>query len=117
MFIGGIGCERVALLQLRTAGGVSFAMADAEVLTNKGSVAVGEVATKYLFRCVLKGLAWSSLPRDRTWGAGKKRTIQLMSVEMLGARIALAAAFVDAFEFAIGGGATAATASLRGLFV
>lgn len=52
----------------------------------------------------------------RLWGDAR-RTVQLVSVEMFSAGVAFPAAFVGAFEFAIGGCATTAPAALGGLFV
>lgn len=51
MFIVGIG-ERVALLQLRAAGSVSFAMANTEILTDEGAVTIWEITAEDLLRCV-----------------------------------------------------------------
>lgn len=51
MFIVGIG-ERVALLQLRAASSVSFAMANTEILTDEGAVTIWEITAEDLLRCV-----------------------------------------------------------------
>lgn len=92
-----VGCKPVALLQLRAAGGMSLTMANTEVLAHKGAVAAGEITAKYLLRSILV--------RSVMWGAnapGKERdTIQLVPVQVFGARIALATAFVCTFELAI----------------
>lgn len=58
---------------------MTFAMANAEVLSDERAVAIWEVATKDL----LGGM------------------VELMTVEMLGARVTLAAAFMSTFKFAI----------------
>lgn len=42
--------EMISFLELGTAGGVTFTMARAEVLSHEGSVAVGKVAAPYLLR-------------------------------------------------------------------
>lgn len=50
----GVVSEAIALLQLRAAGGMAFAMADAKILAHKGPVAIGEITAKDLFRGVCK---------------------------------------------------------------
>jgi hypothetical protein len=42
--------EAIALLQLRTAGGMAFAMANTQVLTDERAVTIREITAKDLFR-------------------------------------------------------------------
>ena len=49
--------EAIALLQLGSASGMAFAMTNAEVLADEGSVAIGEITTKDLFRGIYDGKA------------------------------------------------------------
>lgn len=109
--------EGVPLLQLRAAGGMALAMADTEVLTHEGAETVWEVAAEDLFRGVWRRQYRSSHARDlRECEGSAGHTVQLMPVEMLSAGVALAAAFLGTFEFAIGGRATTAPTALGGLF-
>lgn len=72
-------CELVALLQLRTLGGVSLAVTNTEVLSHEGAVTIREVT-----------------PVDLLWGV-----VQLMAVQMFGTGIALPAALKGAFKLPI----------------
>lgn len=85
----------ISFLELGTAGGVTFTMARAEVLSHEGPVTVGEVAAINLFRGM----------------------IECMSAQVFGARIALPTAFKGAFKLAIGENFATASPSLGGLTV
>lgn len=74
-----IFAEMISFLELGTAGGVTFTMARAEVLSHEGSVAVGKVAAIDLFRGV----------------------VERMTTQVFSARIGLPTAFKRAFKLAI----------------
>lgn len=95
---GGFGAifgETITFLELGTAGGVTFTMARAEVLSHEGSVTVGKVAAIDLFRGM----------------------IESMATQVFGARITLPTAFKCAFELTIGENFATASPSLGGLTV
>lgn len=109
--------EAVALLQLRSAGGMAFAMANAEVLAHEGAVAIGKITAKDLFRGVCEWNARNWLVLLHWLLLQRSHTVQLMPVQVLGTRITLATALMCAFEFAIRGGSPTASSALGGLFV
>jgi hypothetical protein len=53
-FIEAVVGEAIALLQLGSAGGMAFAVTNAEVLADEGAVAIGEITAKDLFRGICK---------------------------------------------------------------
>lgn len=59
----------------------------------------------------------SDVGADALGGRGRRDTVQLMPVQVLSARVALAAAFVGAFELAIGRGTATSSATLGRLLV
>lgn len=87
--------EMISFLELGTAGGVTFTMARAEILSYEGPVTVGKVAAIDLFRGM----------------------VERMATEVFGARIALPTAFKGAFKLPIGENFATASPSLRGLTV
>lgn len=56
-FIEAVVGEAIALLQLRATGGMAFAMANAQVLADKGAIAIRKIASKDLFRGICMGKA------------------------------------------------------------
>lgn len=101
--------EGVLAQQLRAARCVSLLVPRAKVLSDEGSVAVGKVAVVDLLGVVCAGQP----PRcSRSYGTERKaqagseheraeHTVQLVAVQMLGARVALAAARVRAFKLLV----------------
>lgn len=52
--------EGVALLQLRAAGGMAFAMADTEILTHERTETIWKIAAEDLFRGVCTGVRFAT---------------------------------------------------------
>jgi hypothetical protein len=88
--------ERVLAQQLGAARRVSLLVAGAQVLPDEGAVAVGEVAVVDLL-----GIVCSVSVSCTHCLELASLTIQLMPVQMLGARVALPAALVRALELLV----------------